>query len=293
MKRKAALPGATGRRVEIRGAPGPLWVDRFLLDEPELEGHLLLVQTAASVEALETNLRFADRMRSVKDSARIMAHDVKAPLNAIVLRLDLLQQDLTAAARLPKTKREELLDHVDVVQEELTRVQRILQSFLSQTGPATEHRRRFDLRRIAREVATLMRPQAERSGVRVEVQLGADALPVHAFRDQIKQALINITTNAVEAMAGRDDAVLTFRAARRGKTAELRIQDSGPGFADGAEDRVFEMHYTSKEHGSGIGLFVARSILREHEGSIRLGNLKGGGAEATVRLPLARENEED
>ncbi len=135
------------------------------------------------------------------------------------------------------------------------------------------------------EVAAIARPQMERSGVELERQY-ADLSPVRVDRPLLTQALVNLVFNAVQAMpsGGR----LTLGLERRGESAEIRIADTGQGIAPEHRSRIFQLFFTTRPGGSGIGLASAYKAVQLHDGSIDFDSHVGRGTTYRIELPLAR-----
>jgi signal transduction histidine kinase len=281
----ARLPGddRASRRVEIEsaGETRVLLVEPSELADEEGARRLLIFRDARAVEALEEDLYLANRMRGLGELYASMAHDLKTPINAMTLLLDALRDSLVESPR-GGDEESRQLEFVDTVRDELIRFHRSIQTFLSQTSPPSDARRRFDLRRLAREVARFAKPLAESRDVRLRLDLTEPATTL-GYRDRLRQALLNIVVNGVEATPSGGEVRLVVRPMKGWN--RVRVLDDGPGIDPARAERLFRMHYTTKPRGSGIGLFVARAAILAHGGSLRLRNRPEGGAEAEIRLP--------
>ena len=141
---------------------------------------------------------------------------------------------------------------------------------------------------LVAETAGLIEPEARRLGVRLEQRLAADLPRVTADRDRLKQVLLNLTRNALEAMP--DGGTLRMEAASTARPVTLAVVDSGPGIPAESRARLFEPYYTTRPDGSGIGLWIAQQIILAHGGSLQAANAPEGGAVFTIRLPLQRKD---
>lgn len=234
-----------------------------------------------ALEALEPDLLLASQLRALSRVYRAVTHDLKAPLNAMVLNLDRLQTALgkgESAAEAAKTQ-----GYLDVLREELERLDRSLFALLAETTPAGSGREEFDVRATMQEIERLLRPQARLQHVALEAQLPGTAVRIAGQRDRLKQAILNIAINALEAMSEGGELELILEA--RPTEAEVRIADTGPGIPEEERRRIFDLHYTTKTTGTGIGLYLARSIVEAHGGEIRVENRPGRGSEFRLRLP--------
>jgi signal transduction histidine kinase len=268
---------------EVPGSKEPLAVHCrvYPLAEEEHQGFLYLLRERMALDALETDLLLASQLRALSRVYRAVTHELKAPLNAMVLNLDRLQVALRkgeGAAEAEKTQ-----GYLDVLREELERLDRSLLALLADTTPAGSGREEFDVRATLQEIERLLLPQARLQHVALEAQLPGTAVRIAGQRDRLKQAILNIAINALEAMSDGGELELLLEA--HPEEAEVRIIDTGPGIPEEERRRIFDMHYTTKTTGTGIGLYLARSIVEAHGGQISVGNRPGRGSEFRLRLP--------
>ena len=283
--------GATGEPIaqfdfEVPGPKEPRVVHSrvYPLAEEEHQGFLYLLRERMALDALETDLLLASQLRALSRVYRAVTHDLKAPLHAMVLNLDRLQTALRrgeGAAEAEKTH-----GYVDVLREELERLDRSLLALLAETTPAGSGREEFDVRATIQEIERLLLPQARQQHVALEALLPGTAVRIAGQRDRLKQAILNIAINALDAMS--DGGALELVLEARPEEAEVWIRDTGPGIPEEMLRRVFDMHFTTKTTGTGIGLYVARSIVEAHGGEIRVENRPGRGSEFRLRLPALR-----
>ncbi|HMB69870.1 MAG TPA: PAS domain-containing sensor histidine kinase [bacterium] len=277
----------SGRLTRIEsGEAGPhrsLLVEVSPLEEEDCRGILVILKDARAMDVLEEDIFLANRMRGVSETVLALAHDLKAPINAVTLNLDVLRESLAGAARGRRTTAERL-EVVDAIRDELVRLQRSLQAVLVQTAPAKSALRTFDLRRLLREVARTVRPLAEGCQVRIHLDPGDEPAPVRGHRDRLGQALRSVLVNAIEASPRLAEVRVEVR--RRRKEAILAVRDEGSGFPSLDAERLCRLHYTTKSDGSGIGLFVTRAAVVAHGGTMRFLNRQEGGAAVEIRLPI-------
>lgn len=235
------------------------------------------------VEPLFQDLRIADlsRLRRVLQMALI--HDLKAPLNTATLVLDLLGRSLAQddpAAEL----RWKQLENVEEIRRELRRLGDALPDLLSFPDPGAGKTERVDLVERLPHLLRLLRQQALIRNVRVRTEFPDTPLPVLSRDGGLEHAFLALVVNALEAMP--HGGTLTVRARRAKGEVLCLVSDEGPGPPIELGDRVWERHVTSKEGHSGLGLFVAKRILEEHGGSVRLAPGEIGGTDVEARLPL-------
>ena len=209
---------------------------------------------------------------------RGVAHEVKNPINAIVLHLQLLQNKLAHTE--PDARR-----HMDIIDSEIRRLDRVVQTLVDFTRPRDLHLEEVDLRRLLEEVAMLAAPDAEQHGVTIERTLPNEPLPITADIDLIKQALLNVVLNGIQAMP--KGGLLTISSQRTGDTVIAEVRDRGCGIPHDLHEKIFELYFTTKKDGSGMGLAYAYQILQWHHGSVGFESLEGQGTTFRFRIPAA------
>jgi len=201
----------------------------------------------------------------------------------MVLNLELLKGALPPDQDAERQARQRR--YMNVLGEEVLRLNRSLTALLAQTPRLSEASQRFDLRVLLEDLVALLGPQAKAQRVTIETALPNEAIPVVGRRDRMKQAFLNVAINALEAMP--QGGVMGVAVERDGANARLTIRDDGPGIPPETVERIYAMHFTTKSGGTGIGLYVARSVVLAHHGTIRVESAAGAGTVVHVTLPLA------
>jgi signal transduction histidine kinase len=209
---------------------------------------------------------------------RGVAHEVKNPINAIVLHLQLLQNKL--AKQEPDTRR-----HVDIIDSEIRRLDRVIQTLVDFTRPRDLHLEDMDLRRLLDDVALLAAPDAEQHGVTLERHMPEEELPVKVDVDLMKQAFLNVVINGVQAMP--NGGVLSITAHRDEDIIVAEVQDQGAGIPKELHDKVFELYFTTKKEGSGIGLAQTYQILQWHYGLVDFQSAETTGTIFRFQIPAS------
>jgi len=235
------------------------------------------MRDAESVRRIENEIELSRRLAAIGRLTSGVAHEVKNPINAIVVHLELLREKMRQID--PDTRR-----HVDIIGSEIHRLDRVVETLVDFNRPVDLRLTSFDLRRLVEDVAMLASPEAARQGVRLETQLGADALPVKADHDLVKQALLNVVLNGVQSMA--DGGNLTITARRDDAAASIEVRDQGCGIPLDIRDKVFNLYFTTKKAGSGIGLAMSYRVLQMHSGSLDFTTQVGSGTTFRLLLPL-------
>jgi signal transduction histidine kinase len=210
-----------------------------------------------------------------------VSHEVRNPLSSISLNLELLDDELLVCAceRGPLVR--QLLGSV---QAETARLQRLTDDYLAFAKPRRPERATEDLAELARDLVRLLREEALRSGVLITTVAPASRIEAIVDRSQVKQALLNLVRNAVQ--AAPDGGRVELRAYEQDGRACVSVCDTGPGIPEGDRCRVFEPFYTTKADGTGLGLPLALHIVREHGGELQVAAGTEGGAVVTMSFPL-------
>jgi signal transduction histidine kinase len=251
-------------------------------------GWLILVKSREMLEALENELRLAIQMRGFAHFYMAFAHDLKAPLNAMVLNLELLKRTLAnqaAEGADGEQTRARQTRYIETLVGEVTRLDRSLRTVLTHAAPASEGLKSFDLRELIEELGSLLDPQARHQQVNLKIALAAAPLPLTGHRDRLKQALLNIAINGLESMPKGGE--MAIDAAKENGSATISIRDSGPGISPDVMEQIYRMHFTTKDGGTGIGLHVARSVIQAHGGEIQVESEVGSGTCFRVTIPLS------
>lgn len=248
----------------------------FIQEKGAAIGALLTMRDVESVRRIEDEIEISRRLSASGHVTRNVAHEVKNPINAIVLHLQLLQDKLREAD--PDTRR-----HMDVIGSEIHRLDRVVQILVDFTRPQDLRLEEVDMRRILEEVAILAAPDAAGHGVQVVRDLPGAPLMVRADSDMLKQAVLNLVLNGVQAMSQGGTLTLTSR--RNGEEVLTEIRDQGSGIPADLHDKVFELYFTTKKGGSGIGLAQTYQIMQWHYGAVEFESAAGVGTTFRLRLP--------
>ncbi len=223
-----------------------------------------------------------------------LAHEIKNPLSTMAINLTLLQEEWERAgqARNPGqpelTPREERsLRRIRTLQREVARLEEILDQFLNFARGGEINRKPEDLARIVHELLDFVEPEHQRAGIRQHADLQIGMPLVLVDETQVKQAILNLFVNARQAMPEGGELLVRLR--RVGTDCELSVTDTGVGMTPEQLERCFDLYWSDKRGGTGLGLPTSRRIIEEHGGSIHVLSELGRGTAFTVRLPLAVE----
>ena len=239
------------------------------------------------LEPLQTDLLHASQLRGLAHFFSTIAHDLKGPLNTMAINLELLNQSVERPDPDVETTRERQRRYVTALRQEISRLNRCLDTFLSHVRPAPETRERFDLREVLQSVETLAGPKARVQHVTLQIDTPDRPAFCTGFPDRLKQPLVNIVVNALQVMPSGGELAIRLRLA--GDRAMLSISDRGPGIPEDLLSRIGTLHFTTKDNSTGIGLYTARSVVESHGGTMSVHTEVGQGTCFEINLPLASE----
>jgi signal transduction histidine kinase len=272
--RSVAIPSGTDETGQLKVKRALLGVE-FL---GEQAGMLIRLRDPEASRQIGRQLQTADRLSAISRLTSGVAHEVKNPLNAILMHVELAKLKLAHGDH-------DLEPQMDVLTSEILRLDRVVKTFLDFTRPVQLNLSDVLLAGFVHDLADLARPQAEASNIEVTVEDPVDAVTITVDPDLFKQAVLNIVVNAIEAMPS--GGKLSFWSGARGDQAEIRISDTGSGIPSSVRDQIYNLYFTTKEKGSGIGLSMTFRILQLHDGTIDLDSETGAGTTFSLRLPMA------
>lgn len=218
-----------------------------------------------------------ERLAGLGDVAAAFAHEVRNPLNAVSIGLQRLRAEFNPEPA------GEYAQFVDLMQGEVRRLNTIVEEFIALARPLPVKPLPMDAADLVRETAALVEPEARQAGVELRVA-APPALPLVADRDHLKQVLLNLVLNAVQAMR-EAGGTLSIEAAGSREAVTLTVADTGPGIPLDALPRIFDPYFTTKSGGLGLGLTIARRIVEAHGGALEADSQPGRGARFRVSLP--------
>jgi signal transduction histidine kinase len=285
----------SGRRIQAS-------VD-FIYDDETHQGlgALVTLHDLESAAEIESELELSRRMAAIGRLTAGVGHEVKNPINAIVVHLELLKAKLGesdgAAA-----------NHLEVIDAEIRRLDRVVQTLVDFSRPVELQLHEQDLRPIIGDVLVLAREELTMRRVTLIARLPQEPLIANVDADLLKQAALNVIQNGAQAMpeGGRLEVILEEdRGENQPSTARpgglagggpahsgphaalLRVADEGAGIPDEIREKIFDLYFTTKSGGSGIGLAMTYRILQLHHGSVEVQSREGRGTEFRLRIPLA------
>ena len=271
------LQSARGTYVGCISLDDPRDVGRVTLEEMS-KIELLAGDLAVAIEnaALHRQLLRTEKLAGLGQLVAGVAHELNNPLTAVVGYNDLLCDEL---------RDENSRQKLEKIRREAQRMKRIIENLLRFSRQNSLERKTCQPEQVLREVLMLHEYNAGMLGVDLQVKIEPDLPPVNINEDQLKQVLLNLLNNAVDATEESSEKRISIEALRCGERIVVRFEDSGPGFAD--LNRAFDPFYTTKPvgRGTGLGLSICYGIVKEHGGEIHIRNMSEGGASVAIELP--------
>lgn len=235
------------------------------------------IDVTDEAEMLRRVLR-AERLAAVGTLAAGLAHEVRNPLNSASLQLAVLERRLERGEGAGTTK-----PIVQIIKAEIQRLERLVRDFLAFAKPKPLEPRPFGVADLLSSVAELIAPETEAARVSLRVEAPPDLPPVAGDPERLRQVLLNLTRNALEAMSEPGGRVV-MRARAASGWVEIDVEDDGPGFREDLP--IFDAFFTTKDQGTGLGLALVHRIVTDHGGTIRVHSHPGKTC-FTVALPIS------
>jgi signal transduction histidine kinase len=283
--------------------------ERMILTHPvndangALVGIMLIVRNLEYLSQVQSTVRYSRKLAALGRLSAGVAHEVKNPLNAMMIHLELLRQQfvartvlvahastghaaaVVAAPPMPPVNSVEALEHVDVIAGEIRRLDEVVQGFLKFNRPEDLKLQQVRLATLFDEVVPIVRPEAESAGI--ELIIECDGAPdANGDPAMLRQAFLNLALNACQAMPQGGTLRIHCEAAR-GRRVAVEISDTGVGINPEHLQRVFDLYFTTKPNGSGIGLSMVYRTVQMHDGEIEVQSIPGKGTTFRILLPQA------
>jgi len=303
------------------GDSGERLVLTHAINDPkgDLVGVMLIARNVEYLSEVQSTVRYSRKLAALGRLSAGVAHEVKNPLNAMMIHLELLRQQVNprparpllhaavqapagsgrtlstrgeavepraaVVAEAPPLDREEAIQHVDVIAHEIRRLDEVVQGFLKFTRPEDLKLQPLTVRALLDEIVPIVQPEAERA--RVQLIVECDGAPdVNGDPAMLRQAFLNLALNACQAMPGGGSLRIRCESAR-GRRVAVVFTDTGVGIAPADLKRIFDLYFTTKEKGSGIGLSMVYRTVQMHDGEIEVQSTPGAGTTFRLLLPQA------
>jgi signal transduction histidine kinase len=249
---------------------------QFVEERGERLGALVTLRDTTIRAELEDQLDVATRLAAIGRLTSGVAHEVKNPLNAMILQVEILKSKLAAESHTVEPQ-------LEILSSEIRRLDRVVKTFLDFTRPVELRFVSTDIAALVREVVSLAEPQAKQNNVRLVIEPDGATATARVDRDLMKQALLNLVLNGCQAMPSGGE--LRVRVQPQPGRLELEIADQGTGIPEAIRPRIFTLFYTTKPGGTGVGLAMTSRIVQLHNGSIDFASEENRGTTFRVVLP--------
>lgn len=262
------------------------WVEVTVFPIRDPEGNAEYI--VSTFQDISEKKRYSEELLHTKTLATLgqlaaeLAHEVKNPLNAIQIQMQLIEQEISSRTELAKSCIPEMAAKI---KEEVIRLSGLVDNCLKFSRSGNLVLKSEALGTILEDLVKLVSPQAGLSGVSIKLEIEKDLPRITADREKLKQALLNIVLNAFEAM--RDGGTLTLGAFRDGSAVRIICRDTGCGIPEDVRAGMFDLFYTTKKDGTGIGLPLSQNIIQAHGGSLSCSS-SDKGTEFIIVLPLEK-----
>jgi signal transduction histidine kinase len=268
----------------------------------ELVGIMLIARNLEYLSQVQSTIRYSRKLAALGRLSAGVAHEVKNPLNAMMIHLELLRQRFAAraapahtaashpgtavaTATPPDVDSDGAIEHVDVIATEIRRLDEVMQGFLKFSRPEDLKLQPVQLKTLLDEVLPIVRPEADRA--RIELTVACDGAPdVNGDPAMLRQAFLNLALNACQSMPNGGTLHIQAESAR-GHRVSIAFTDTGVGIPPEHLQRIFDLYFTTKAKGSGIGLSMVYRTVQMHDGEIEVQSTPGAGTTFTLMLPQA------
>jgi signal transduction histidine kinase len=283
--------------------------ERLLMTHPiddaddKFVGAMLVARNLAYLNQVQSTLNYSRKLAALGRLMAGVAHEVKNPLNAMTIHLELLRQKLAkaqpvavGAGVLPaKAGSHEIAQgpvdnnvtkHVDIIGKEIERLDHVVGGFLKFARPDELKLQPVHLQSIISDVSTTVAPEAERMHVTVRVECPRELPEINADPGMLSQAILNLALNGCQAMPNGGTLKLSCRTTSR-RRVEIDVEDTGVGIPPEHLQKIFDLYFTTKEKGSGIGLSMVYRIVQLHDGEVEVQSTPGVGTRFRLIFPQA------
>jgi nitrogen-specific signal transduction histidine kinase len=243
-------------------------------------GAMLVARNLGYLSRVQSTLNYSRKLAALGRLMAGVAHEVKNPLNAMTIHLELLKRKLS------QPPPPDVAKHVNVIASEIRRLDEVILGFLKFARPDELKLQPVQLTALVSDVVTTVSPEAQRNTVAVKVDCPATLPEINADPGMLRQALLNLALNACQAMPDGGTLRIACRATPRRKV-EIDVEDTGVGIPPEDLSRIFDLYFTTKEKGSGIGLSMVYRIVQLHDGDVEVQSTPGSGTRFRLIFPQA------
>ena len=246
-------------------------------------------EMAEKLIIFQEKLKKNERLEILNKMASVFSHEIKNPLNAMVVNMRVIERELEKS----QPQIDKLRHYLEIVGSEVKRVDDLVNNFLKLGRPPKLEKKPTKIDRLIDEMIISQQAEALESGIRINRRYNETDVELHIDATKIKQAFLNIIINAIQAMPGGGSLTVELDSngnAKQGRWAVVKFRDTGKGIPKNKLFRIFDFYYSTKLNGTGLGLSIAQQIIDEHGGKIEVESKEGSGSVFSVYLPLDKKN---
>jgi signal transduction histidine kinase len=274
------LPGTESIECMIGREKKYLLVSKSEFEDDEgVQNTILVIRDLTRQRKLEAQVQRKERLSAMGELASGVAHEIRNPLNTIGTIIQQLDKDFE-----PVSDTEEFHDLARLVHGEVKRINKTVSDFLKFSRPDPIHPEKFQLRILFEQIAQQYNSLLQENNIKLENHINWNG-EVYWDQSQIRQVLMNLIQNAIDAMEKGGKIILSVNL-EKAKEVVISVKDNGPGIPDDIRNRIFNLYFTTKAKGTGIGLSIVQRIIYEHEGLISVDSKVGFGTTFHITLPL-------
>ncbi len=255
----------------------------LLRNESKIElGTVIHFRDVTEKVLMDKRLNRMERYMGLGSLATGLQHEIKNPLSALLLHVQLLKENLMS-----QNPNSEQLDTLQILTDEINRITNVLERFRNYASNSELHIEKVDIIQLIEKLVRLVTPQASQSHIQIETDI-PEKTPKELLLDKVsfEQVLLNLTINAIEAMP--EGGILTFQVKLAGNIIYIRVADTGPGIPGNLSERIFDPYYTTKNTGTGMGLAICQKIVQLHNGNIDF-ETNSEGSTFTISMNLDKD----
>jgi len=229
-----------------------------------------------------------DKLSTMGEMAAVLAHEIKNPMNSIIIHLEVLKACLEELDQ-NSPHRTKASRNLEVIQGEMKRLEKVITGFLDLATPTPAGQSLFDLNVLIAETVDLLKLELTAKGIQLELDLEPELPPLMGSSDKLKQAILNLMINASQAL--NSGGTIKLSTGFDEKLLYIKISDNGSGIPANIRSQIFSPYFTTKEKGSGLGLAIVRRIVRDHGGYVDVESEEGQGAQFQLFFPMCSRSE--
>lgn len=248
---------------------------------------IYVIRLLNKTRKLEAEAQMADRLAYVGTLASGLAHEIRNPLNAMNMNVQMLEEE--SLGRIAEDG-EEFKELLSAIKGEINRLERLVNNFLTYARPQKLTMSESDVNSVVNEVARFLKAEIEQKKIVLELNLDPYVPRVEMDKQQIKQALMNILINSKQVLKEGGKIMISTKMGSEGKTL-IEIKDNGPGIPQEMKNKIFDIFFSTRGGGTGLGLPIAQKIVEMHGGRIHLRSEPGQGTHFTIYLPRTHKKD--